>query len=172
MPEAISGAAAALSAVTALFAVVIAVRAEKRSRAVAAAQIYLELRSRFLEIYTKMGDLGRPSENDEERAARYAYWHHCFDEWYISTRLAPQEFRSLWKSFYRSVQQSGLSHKELEQSLGELQRERTMGFGMYAQDFVTELNIEDPRRRSGAGPHAYAPGSRPRADNRQNEGPP
>ncbi|WP_219464370.1 hypothetical protein [Nonomuraea rhizosphaerae] len=139
-----------LSAITALAAVYLAVRAEKRSRKVAAAQIYLALRARFLEIFERLGDVdGAEPASEDERAARAAYWHHSFDEWYLSTRFAPSEFRGLWDGFYRDATHSGLAHPALRQALIELRDNRTAGFGVYARDFVTEM-LGSPEPSSAA----------------------
>lgn len=125
------------SMVVALIALFISLKAQKSLQRVMATQVYLDLRSRFLEIFLKLGDLDRPAANSEERAARFAYWHHSFDEWYIG-KSAPKEFGAL-KSFYRDAGQSGLGHASLRQSLDELANDKSAGFGRYAQDFISEI---------------------------------
>ena len=74
--------AAIVSSLTAVLAVVIALMAERRARAaeegstaVAEAQVYLMLRSRFLNIFDRLADLNGDPANESEEAARYAYWH-------------------------------------------------------------------------------------------------
>jgi hypothetical protein len=79
--DALGAISGGLSALTAFIAVVIAIRSERRSREVMKAQMYLTLRTRFLDLYRQLGDLTSRSEEDVDlRMARHAYWHHAFDE--------------------------------------------------------------------------------------------
>jgi hypothetical protein len=135
-----------LSALTALIAVVIAIRSERRSREVLKAQMYLTLRQGFHDIYRELGDLtGRSEEDTDLRMARQAYWHHAFDEWYIS-QLAPRELGDMWNAFFKRATLSGWAHPALKATLDELAKDRSSGFGAYAQPFICEL-MEQPRKR-------------------------
>jgi hypothetical protein len=132
-----------VSSLAALLAVGIAFIAERRARvseerstAVAQAQVYLALRSRFLEIFERLGDLKRPPENKSEEAARYAYWHHSFDEWFIAEKLAPELFKQLWGGFFERAATSGRAHEGLEAALGDLASESQAGFAAYAEEFI------------------------------------
>jgi hypothetical protein len=138
--------AGALSAMTALTAVTIAVRSESRSRKVAAAEMYLSLRSRFLELYPRLGDVEQPPATEDQRLARVAYWHQLLDEWYISTRFAPDEFGDLWDDFYKKAGQTGLNHVGLRTSLQDLIATPNAGFPQYAGDFLREMGIDAVRR--------------------------
>jgi hypothetical protein len=93
-----------------------------------------------LDIYTKLGDLDDEPADEGEAAARAAYWHHSFDEWYLSTRLAPSEFGVLWRDFYKRAAQAGLRHPALKRSFEKLRRDPA-GFGAYAGEFVAQLNV-------------------------------
>jgi hypothetical protein len=77
--------------------------------------------------------------------ARQAYWHHSFDEWYIS-RLAPKELGDMWDGFFKRAVQSGYAHPPLKATLNELAKDKSSGFGAYAQEFISDL-MEHPRRR-------------------------
>jgi hypothetical protein len=135
---------AAASTLIALIAVVIAIRSDRRSRQVLKVQTYLMLRAGFLDIYRELGTLEDMAADDVRLAlARAAYWHHAWDEWYISERLAPREFGGLWDGFFSVAVLSGLRHPALKSSLDELARDTSAGFGAYAKDFVAVLRSMD-----------------------------
>jgi hypothetical protein len=134
--------AACLSSIIAFVAILIAVHNERRSREVAKTQIYLALRDRFIGIYEKLGDLDKDATSDiSTRLARQAYWHHVFDEWYISHELAPREMGDMWNRFYERAAKSGYGHTALRSTLGELADDKSGGFGAYAQDFISSFMI-------------------------------
>jgi hypothetical protein len=144
--DALAAISGGLSALTAFTAVVIAIRSERRSREVLKAQMYLTLRHGFLDVFRELGDLtGRSEEDVDLRTARQAYWHHAFDEWYIC-QLAPRELGDMWDGFFRRAVQSGYAHPPLKATLDELAKDRSSGFGAYAQGFISDL-IEQPRKR-------------------------
>jgi hypothetical protein len=138
--------AAIASSTTAIVAVIIAILAEWRSREaekrgaeLLTAEIYVTLRTGFIDIFEKLGDLGQGSASTlQERLAREAYWHHAYDEWFISRRLAPHALPELWDVFRDKVR-SGGAHPALAQSLSELMKDPEAGFGAYAGDFIEEL---------------------------------
>ncbi|MEU4427136.1 hypothetical protein AB0F81_41480 [Actinoplanes sp. NPDC024001] len=133
---------AVVSVVIALVAVVIAVRTDSRSREVIKIQTYLALRSRFLDLYQKLGKLddGRPPDDPALRLARAAYWHHCWDEWFISERLSRTEVGGMWQGFFSRAMLSGLRHPALRKALEELKADEQFGFGNYAREFIDELD--------------------------------
>jgi hypothetical protein len=137
----VAGASGALSALAALIAVYMAVRAEGRTRKVAAAQLYLELRSRLIGLYTQLGDMDSVAVSDAERKARAAFWHHCYDEWYLSTRFAPEEFGSLWMDFYKDASRSALGHAGLRSALEELTSSPHSRFAEYASGFIQAIGF-------------------------------
>lgn len=149
--EVLSTIAACLSSIIAFTAILIAVRNERRSREVAKTQIYLALRDRFIGIYEKLGDLDMGTASDiSTRLARQAYWHHAFDEWYISHELAPREMGDMWERFYERAAKSGYDHPALRSTLDELAKDRSKGFGAYARDFISSLmrSSDSPDRNS------------------------
>jgi hypothetical protein len=132
------------STLVATVAVVIAIRTDRRSREVLKVQTYLSLRSRFLDLYTELGRLQDQGPDDVGlRLARAAYWHHSWDEWYISKRLSPHEFGDLYDKFFSIAVLSGLNHPALRASLDDLTQNPTAGFGAYAKDFLDDLHRLD-----------------------------
>jgi hypothetical protein len=140
--EVLSAIAAGLSSVIAFIAILLAVGNERRSREVAKAQIYLALRDRFIGIYERLGDLDSDTTSDiSTRLARQAYWHHCFDEWFISNELARREMGDMWDGFYKSAIKAGYDHAALRSTLDELIKDESKGFAEYAQRFISALEI-------------------------------
>jgi hypothetical protein len=162
----VSALAAVFSATTAATAIFFTYRSERRSREVTKAQVYLTLRQNFIDIYRELGDLeGGADPEAQLRLARQAYWHHAFNEWYVS-RLAPRELGDLWPSFFRAANASGFRHPALRETFDRMSANPDVGFGSYAKDFIEEV-------RQGSGPQT---GSRPavrvtgqRTDGRRNE---
>lgn len=142
----VSALAAVFSATTAATAIVFTYRSERRSREVTKAQVYLTLRQTFIDIYRELGDLeGGADPEAQLRLARQAYWHHAFNEWYVS-RLAPRELGDLWPSFFRAANASGFRHPALRDTFDRMAADPDVGFGSYAKDFITEVRQgSDPR---------------------------
>lgn len=140
-----SVATALFSTLTAIVALVVAIRSDRRSREALRVQIYMELRAGFLDIFRELGALDEDSNADEieVKMARTAYWHHAWDEWYVAKGLAPQEFSGLWDDFFAKAVMSGYRHPALRKVLDELGRRRDTGFGAYAQDLIVELRRLD-----------------------------
>lgn len=141
--------AAVFSTVTAVVALIVAIRSDRRSRQALKVQTYLQLRGKFLDIFQQLGRLDRQEdEGIEVTLARQAYWHHAWDEFYVAKRLAPDEFATLWDDFFRPAVKSGL-HEGLVQTLNNLASDRSVGFGAYAQDLVAEVRQMEEERRKG-----------------------
>lgn len=138
---------------TAVAAIVIAVRNERRSIAITRAQMYLVLRQGFFDIFKELGDLrGRPDVDGKQRQARIAYWHHAYDEWRVA-KLAPNELGDLWSEHFRTAVESGYRHDALRRTFDELRADTDEGFGLYAQEFVADLlrGLHDPTRDAAGG---------------------
>ena len=136
---AVSAVAGGFSAITAITAVFIALRSERRSHLIIKAQIFLTLRQEFLEIYRELGDLEGPGSADAALdLARQAYWHHAYNEWYLS-KMAPNELGGLWENFFRRAVESGYAHPPLKEALEKMLANKSAGFGAYAQDFAADL---------------------------------
>jgi hypothetical protein len=121
----------------------LAIRSDRRSRQVLKVQIYLQLRSRFLDIYRALGRLDDANADEVElKLARQAYWHHSWDEWYIANRLAPTEFSTLWDQFFATAARPGYEHPALRVTFDDLASNSDTGFGAYAQDLITWLRMQ------------------------------
>lgn len=128
------------STLTAVVALIVAISSDRRSREALKVQTYLQLRAGFLEIYRQLGELdAAESEGIDVKLTREAYWHHAWDEFYVTKRLAPLEFLSLWDDFFRLAIKSGLGHTALMRALDDLADKKEVGFGAYAQDLVAEV---------------------------------
>ena len=145
---ALSAASAVVSSLIAFVAVLIAVRNERRSREVVKSQIYLSLREGFLGIYKELGDLEEKGavQDVRLRLVRQAYWHHAFDEWYVSHSLAPRELRDLWDQFFKTAARAGYAHASLQRTLEELTADKSAGFGAYASEFILALKGDQRER--------------------------
>jgi hypothetical protein len=110
------------SAAIALAAFFLAWRADARARELAVVQMFLALRSRFLDIYLKLPPPAKVASaySDNEKAAVLAYWHHAFDEWYVTTGLSHRLLKRLWQGFYAPAVLSGMRHDGYRQVLFEL----------------------------------------------------
>jgi hypothetical protein len=135
---------AIFSTLTALVALWVSIRSDRRSREALKVQTYLHLRSGFLDIYRELGRLDDPKADAVElRLARQAYWHHAWDEWYIANRLAPREFSELWDGFFGDAVKSGYKHPALRATFDELASNPDAGFGAYAENLIRELRRQE-----------------------------
>lgn len=131
---------AIFATLTAVIALAVAIRSDRRSREALKVQTYLSLRSGFLDIYRGLGRLDdAEADSVPLELSRQAYWHHAWDEWYIAKRLAPREFSVLWDDFFALAVRSGYKHPALRSTLDSLAKRTDSGFGAYAQDLVKEL---------------------------------
>jgi hypothetical protein len=151
--------AAVCSAATAAIAIWLAVQSNRRAWEFARAQMYLRLRSRFLDILPNLGDLSAKSDpTSSESMARIAYWHHAYDEWRLSS-LAPKQFGHLWDEQFKKAVISGYAHPALRNTFDELRSDAKGGFGLYARDFINEVlkDLPEPVQDSGSGPSDTSP---------------
>lgn len=127
---------AVASSVTAIVAVYIAVRTERRARLVAATQLLLTLSSQFFEIFWRLGDPAKPTANEEQRLARAAYWQNGYLEWFLTNRFARKDFGLIWDKYFESANLSGYAHEGLREELYKLAANKNEGFGFYAQEYI------------------------------------
>jgi hypothetical protein len=122
-------AAGALAAVPiSMFAAYLAKRADARSKIAARTQVYLSLRSRFIEVHQQLppsyaDNTWRPT-TEAEKGAVARYWHHAFDEWYVTTHLDHELLSSLWQDFFSGAVLSGMRHSGLRLHFATLQGNR------------------------------------------------
>jgi hypothetical protein len=112
---------AAGSLVVSAIAFVTALRADARGQAVTRTQIFLDLRTRFLDVLEGLPpeyrDPSWDASDPAHRAAAVRYWHHAFDEWYVTRRLNAALMKGQWDSFYLPAIRSGLEHPGLKGTL-------------------------------------------------------
>ena len=127
--------------IIALIAFIFSLRADARSKATIRMQLYLELKTRFLEVFrglpAQYADSNwEPADENEELAVKQ-YWYHAFDEWYITTKLNEKYMKGLWNEYYSSAILGGLKHNGLRKVCGTMFREDE--FGIYSSEFLNEL---------------------------------
>ena len=115
---------AGASFVVSACAFVMSWNAESRGRTAARTQMFLDLRTRFLDVLEKLPPRYREPDwlatDPEERAAAIRYWHNAFDEWYVTRRLNDRLMRQLWDGFYSTALVAGLGHTGLRKTLIEM----------------------------------------------------
>lgn len=108
---------AALTLLVSAGAFVVAKLADRRSQIAARTKTFLALRSRFISVHEKLppnyDDPSWAPQGETEKKAAARYWHHAFDEWYITTQLDKKVLGNLWPDFYREAALSGLAHNGL-----------------------------------------------------------
>lgn len=134
------GALAALP--IAVFAAYTSKRADARSKVAARTQVFLALRTRFLDVHARLPGTyadpdWQPRDQDEQSAAT-RYWHHAFDEWYITNRLDAELLSDMWREFFEEGVLSGLLHNGLRLHLCNLTARRAEHAGLWT-DFASEI---------------------------------
>lgn len=117
--------------------------ADARGEIVVRTQLFLALRTRFLNVLedlpSQYADPDWQASDSEESASAIRYWHHAFDEWYITTRLNDKIARQLWEQFYSKAVLAGLKHNGLRKVLIE-KAKGGVGTTELWTDFLVELN--------------------------------
>ena len=127
---------AAATAAVALAAFFLSWRADARAATLARTQMFLELRTRFLEVFRQLPPFDKPASDytPEQKAAVLAYWHHTFDEWYVTHRLNRKELKKLWDDFYAPAVLAGMRHPGLREVLFQM-IDAADEFGEYRRGF-------------------------------------
>ena len=109
------------SVVVATIALVVALWADSRGRAATRTQMFMQLRTSFIDVLQALPPQYRDPDwrptTPADIAAAARYWHHAYDEWYVSRRLNPALMGELWLTFYRPAIVSGLAHAGLRHAL-------------------------------------------------------
>jgi hypothetical protein len=110
---------AAASAAVAAAAFFLSWRADQRAAALARTQMFLELRTRFLDVYHRLPSFDKVASHytPEETSAVLAYWHHVFDEWYVTNHLNQRHMKGLWNDFYAPAILAGMRHTGMREVL-------------------------------------------------------
>ena len=127
---------AVASAAVALAAFFLSWRSDARAKVLARTQMFLELRTRFLEVFQRLPPFDKPSSSytPEEKLVVLSYWHHAFDEWYVTNRLSHKHMKELWNEFYAPAVLAGMRHQGLRDVLFNMIEEQE-GFGEYRRSF-------------------------------------
>lgn len=116
---------AAASFVVAASAFWLSWQSEARSQLAARTQLYLDLRTRFLHVLeglpAKHTEPDWDASSKEDHAAAVRYWHHSFDEWYLTRWQNQKLMGTLWDEFYSKALLSGLKHNGLRKALATFQ---------------------------------------------------
>jgi len=62
----------------------------------------------------------RPARGSDDYARLQAYWFFCFSEWYATTKLNPDAFRSLWDTYYSRLIGGALDIRSLRYVLEDM----------------------------------------------------
>jgi hypothetical protein len=131
---------AAASAAVALAAFFLSWRADVRAATVVRTQIFLELRTRFIDVFQRLPRFDKPASDytPEEKAAVLSYWHHTFDEWYVTNHLNHKHMKKLWDEFYAPAVLAGMRHSGLREVLFQM-IDAEDRFGEYRHSFGTSM---------------------------------
>jgi hypothetical protein len=117
---------AAASFVVSSLAFWVAWRADLRGQVAARTQLFLDLRTRFLEVHSGLPaqyrDPNWDASDPAHRAAAVRYWHHAFDEWYTTRRLNERLMRRLWDDYYVNAVCAGLRYNGLRRTIIDITR--------------------------------------------------
>lgn len=139
---AISTLAAVLVSVVALL---VSLRADARAKTAARTDVYLSLRSRFLEVHAALPasytDPNWMPTTPDEQSAVTRYWHHAYDEWYITKRLNAELLQDLWAEYYSKAILAGLRHNCLRLWLVAMTR-ADVELAAFWTDYRKELELQ------------------------------
>ena len=112
------------SFVVSLLAFMFSRRADARAKQMARGNLFLELRSRFNDIYEGLPQGYRNpdwrAKNESEKHAVRRYWHHCFDEWYLTNCLNKDNMSVLWNDYFSDGITAGAKYDGMWEVLKEL----------------------------------------------------
>lgn len=126
-------------------AVFVAYGVDVRGRALARTTLFLQLRSRFLEVLQNLPPAYRDANwiptSPSDVAASAQYWHHAYDEWYVARRLNPKLMGRLWDDFYLPSIGSGLQHPGLRRALTHILEEQPE-MARHWTGFLRDIGVE------------------------------
>ena len=150
---------AGASLIVSVWAFGLAWSADARAKVAARAQLFLTLRTRFLDVLEDLPPNYMAPDWDasspEHRAAAIRYWHHAFDEWYVTKRLDKKLMQQLWDQYYSEATLAGLKHNGLRKVLVVIENTDIKRAEVW-RDYFKEVNSlwsrghpRDGRRCSG-----------------------
>ncbi len=133
---------ASASLVVSIAAIYLSLLSNHRAQITTRAKLFIDLRTRFLEVLQNLpenyADPNWSATTDKDKAAAMNYWHHTFDEWYITNKLDRKLMLNLWKSFYCNAILEGLKHTGLRKTLTSMLQQRQR-LPQYFPEFEREL---------------------------------
>lgn len=133
---------AGASLVVSVAAIYLSIRSNHRAQVTTRTQIFLTLRTRFLEVLQTLpdnyADPDWSASTAEDKAAAIRYWHHTFDEWYITNKMNRRLMFDLWRSFYSKAILDGMKHNGLRMTLVSMVQQGP-GLPQYFPEFANEL---------------------------------
>lgn len=133
----------ALSFVIAALAFLYSKRADDRAKIMARGNLFLELRSRFNAIYEGLPqgyrEPGWRADGHAEKQAVRRYWHHCFDEWYLTNRINQKYMDVLWKEYFSDGVTAGARHDGLWEILVKMSNFKDQEKKNLWKDFYTAV---------------------------------
>lgn len=108
------------------------------------AKLYLDLRSRYLEIRRHVPDAYFDiSANIEESDANWIfleqYWYQAFDEWFTTNKLHNGKYRDLWSTYFRPAIQSTLKYRAMRKVVWRMTKGH-VSFGAFGDEFREALD--------------------------------
>ena len=96
-----------------------------RNKTIVKAQVFIELRYRFIEIYDKLpenykSETWLPKKDTKEWSIIQEYWYHVFNEWFITNKVDRWQLHSLWRKYYKNAIYSGLRNRPLRYVLNQM----------------------------------------------------
>ncbi len=134
---------AAASVTVAMLAFILTCGADARSHIVARTQMYVALKTRFLQVHEDLSpnyaDPNWEATDPKEIVAVQRYWYHALDEWYVSVRLNNRLMRPLWDDYYSAAILGALRHNGLRHVLIGMTREAP-NLPEFWQDFRRQVD--------------------------------
>lgn len=119
--------------------------AYRYSKIAATTNLFIVLRSRYLEIHGQLPLAVRqknwvPVKNTDEWRAIERYWYVSFDEWFSTRKLGDAAGQKLWNEFYCHALQSSLKNSAMRIVLLEMLH-GSVSFGNFREQFMAELTV-------------------------------
>lgn len=134
-----------MAAVIAGLALGVSYVAYRYSKIAAITNLFIALRSRYLEIHGELPLAVRqadwtPAEDTDEWRAIERYWYVSFDEWFSTRKLGDSAGKMLWNEFYCHVLQSSLENPSMKKVLLKmLHGSVSFGSRTFRDEFRAEL---------------------------------
>lgn len=117
--------------------------AYRYSKIAAITNLFIALRSRYLEIHGQLPLAVRlkgwvPVEDTDEWRAIERYWYVSFDEWFSTRKLGDAAGQRLWDEFYCHALQSSLKNFSMRKVLLNMLH-GSVSFGSFLEEFRSEL---------------------------------